>query len=176
MKLLPRKPLRIETSRSLIIEKELAKCLKTDGASQKEIVTVLRQFREAKEEIAGLAKRRGRAKGGGQSSNAKGRKGVQDVKALLLKTFQLVEDDMLVKATSMGGCDLHLSPEAQRLFPFAIEVKCQESLNIWAALAQAQVNADKKQQPAIVFFKRARSPMYIAMRADAFLRTIASGK
>lgn len=110
----------------------------------------------------------GRARGGGQSSKAKGRTAVQQVRDLMLSVAPgLQPDDLLVKATSMGGVDLHLSPAAARWFPFAIEVKCVEALNIWAALKQAMDQSNGK--PPIVFFKRAHSPLYVALRAEDLL-------
>lgn len=111
----------------------------------------------------------GRARGRGQSSKAKGRAGVQQVKALLAQHLGIADADMLVKATSMPGADLYLSPTAKLVFPFAVEVKFVESLNIWAALAQAEVNAAKGETP-IVFFKRSRTKLYVALDAEAFLR------
>src|SRR5687767_7220018 len=85
---------------------------------------------------------KGRARGGGQSSKAKGRSAVQLVRDRLLRACPALQpDDIHVKATSQGGCDLHLSPRAAEWFVFAPEVKNAESLNIWAALTQAQWNA-----------------------------------
>jgi hypothetical protein len=113
----------------------------------------------------------GRAKGGGQSSKAKGRAAVQQVRALLLRMAPwLEEDDLLVKATSMAGVDLHLSPLAAKWFPFAIESKFVEKLNIWEALQQASDQAGGK--PPIVFFKRARTEMYVALRATDLLKLL----
>lgn len=110
----------------------------------------------------------GRARGGGQSSKAKGREAVQVVRALLLRAFpDLGQEDVFVKAGAQGGTDLHCSPAVQRYFPFAVEVKCQESLNIWAALRQAAENAGGR--PPIVFFRRARTELYVALRAEDFV-------
>ena len=150
------------------IENEIARC-RLEGLSAKEMLTALKTARLEKCAVLKLSKRCGRAKGGGQSSKAKGRSAVQQVRTLLQKTFDLKDDDLLVKATSMGGCDLHMSPAAQKLFPFAIEVKNAESLSIWSALAQATVNAKKKNAPPVVFFKRAHSPMYVAFVAEDLL-------
>jgi hypothetical protein len=111
-----------------------------------------------------------RAKGGGQSSKQKGRAAVLLVADLLRKAFRWEQDDALVKATSMIGVDLHLSPRAQRDFPFAIEAKNVEKLNIWDALSQAAANAGGK--TPIVFFKRANSQLYVALAADDFLRAL----
>lgn len=112
--------------------------------------------------------KRGRAKGGGQSSKAKGRSGCLAVQKLLLEAFPtLVADDVYVKTGSAGGVDIHLSPRAQEMFPFGIEVKRVENLNIWKALVQASINAGDG--PFIVFFGRANTPTFVALRADEFL-------
>lgn len=115
-------------------------------------------------------KSRGRAKGRGQSSKAKGRRGCQAARDLILAAFpHLAPDDVLVKATSQAGTDLHLSPAAARCLPFGIEVKRVEALNIWAALEQARLNAEKKILPPLVFFSRAHSDDFVALRAVDFL-------
>jgi hypothetical protein len=115
---------------------------------------------------------KGRAKGGGQSSKAKGRSACLAVQAALLAAApQLTEGDVFVKATSQLGVDLHLSPLARAWFQFSIEAKNVESLNIWKALKQATDNASPD-LPPIVFFKRAHSDMFVALRAVDFLRLI----
>ncbi len=144
------------------------------GVPASQVAEALRTLRSDCLTVQGRSKRRGRAKGRGQSSKAKGRSAVVLVRDLLLAHCQIADpkikdDDIFVKATSQGGCDVHLSPRAANIFPFGIEVKNAESLSIWKALAQAEVNAKKKKAPAIVFFKRARSPLYIAMEAEDFL-------
>lgn len=175
MKLLPddyqaKKTIRTKNSAGVDVTKAIRQALRASGASQREIIAALRQLREAKEEIAGIAKRRGRARGGGRSSKAKGWKGACIVRDLLLRRIPVLKpDDVWVKATSQGGCDLHLSPKAAEWFGFAIEMKHSESLAIWKALAQAEVNARKKSLPAILFFKRAYSPLYVALKAEDFL-------
>lgn len=116
-------------------------------------------------------KRRGRARGGGQSSKAKGRVGCEYARAAILGAFpKLDPDDVYLKAGSQGGVDLHLSPVAQQSFPFSIEVKRTETLNVWAALAQARANAGKL--PPLLFFSRAHSRLYVALDAVEFLRWV----
>ena len=111
---------------------------------------------------------KGRAKGGGQSSKAKGRAGIQVVREALLAAAPWLSDgDIFLKATSQLGVDLHLSPAARRWFKYGIEVKNVESLNIWQALKQAESQAGT--DPAIVFFRRAHSPLYVALSAQDFL-------
>lgn len=116
-------------------------------------------------------KSQGKAKGGGRSSKDKGRAGVLQAVAVLRFHLGLEEGDVFVKATSQGGCDVHLSPAALRVFPFSVEVKNTELLNIWAALRQAEVNAAPG-RPPILFFKRAGSPLFVALSAPDFLRVL----
>jgi hypothetical protein len=114
---------------------------------------------------------RGRAKGGGQSSKAKGRSAVLLVVATLRHALGLEEGDVFVKATSQGGCDVHLSPAALARFPFSIEIKNDEHLRVWAALRQAELNA-RPGRPPILFFKRAGSLLFVALSAADFLRLL----
>jgi len=49
-----------------------------------------------------------------------------------------------------SGSDLLLSPKAQEYFPFQIECKCQEKINIWQSWEQAKSHGDSP----ILFIKR----------------------
>ena len=61
------------------------------------------------------------------------------VRDLILEKFQQLEEDD-VRSTTMGdsGEDVLLSP-FRRLFPFSIECKNQEKLNIWSSLEQMKI-------------------------------------
>jgi hypothetical protein len=103
-----------------------------------------------------------------QSAKAKGRTAQKFVRdALLKRAPELTEND--IRSTSMGasGVDILMSEAALKRYPFAIEVKCQESLNIWAALEQSEEN--KGSQTPILCFKRNRTDMYVALRFEDFL-------
>lgn len=113
----------------------------------------------------------GRARGGGRSSKAKGRAGSLAAAVLLREFLELAEADVFVKATSQIGVDLHLSEVARLAFPFSIEVKNVETLSIWAALRQAEENATPE-MPAVLFFKRAGTRMYVALDAAIFLQKV----
>lgn len=89
---------------------------------------------------------------------------------MLLSLFpDLQQDDILIQTTSVGGQDLHLSPAAVARFPFAVEVKNVERLNLWAALAQAQRNAAKKGLTPLLFCRRNGVDLHAVIRADRFL-------
>ena len=100
-----------------------------------------------------------------QSRKQKGRKLQQTIRDILIKEFNLPEED--VKSTSMGasGCDVTLSNLAREVIPFAIESKNTESLNIWSALEQAESNATEDLMPLVVF-KRNRSEIYCALKFE----------
>lgn len=105
------------------------------------------------------------------SAKAKGRRLQNNVRKLLLETLELENEEHIDTAT-MGesGEDIKLSPTARKKFPFSVECKNQERLNIWSALEQSEQNA-KKYHP-IVVFKRNYSKTYIAMELEHFLDVI----
>lgn len=108
------------------------------------------------------------------SAKAKGRTLQKLVASEILKAFpNLTERD--VASTSMGvsGADVKLSEKASEVFPFSVECKNQESLNIWAALSQAEENAEGLYP--LVVFKRNRSKVYAAIDLSVFMGLV-SGK
>ena len=82
-----------------------------------------------------------------QSAKAKGRRLQKEIKELILEKFSSLEEDD-VRSTSMGasGEDILLSPAARKLFPFSVECKAHEKLNIWSAIEQAEENASGYEQ------------------------------
>ena len=78
------------------------------------------------------------------SAKAKGRRACQKLREELLKAFpELQPKDIRVTPSGVTGEDLLLSPKAEQVFPYVVEVKCQERLNVWKALEQAREAADK---------------------------------
>ena len=106
-----------------------------------------------------------------QSAKSKGRRLQQEVRDLILETFNELEKDD-VRSTSMGasGEDLLLSPAARKLFPFATECKNQEKLNIWSSLEQAETNAGK--HIPLLIFKRNRSKTYAVLEFGKLLELL----
>lgn len=105
-----------------------------------------------------------------RAAKQKGRRAVLAVRDLLMAATGLPEGDFFVTTTSVPGVDIHLSPAAVKRFPFAIEVKAQEALNIWAALKQATTNADAAKLSPILFFTRNNEPaIYVALKARDLL-------
>lgn len=106
-----------------------------------------------------------------QSAKSKGRLLQQYVRDILLHFAKTLEPDD-IRSTSMGagGEDILMSPAARRVYPFSIECKNVEKLNIWEALAQARDNAGKH-VPVVVFTKN-NEAAYIALPIDYFMEVL----
>lgn len=108
------------------------------------------------------------------SCKAKGRRLQQDVcDALVKATGGILEPDD-VRSTSMGapGEDVLLSPAARRIYPFSIECKNVEKLNIWQAIAQAKSQGG---HAPMVCFKKNNEEIYVAITLKDFLEIRSSG-
>ena len=106
-----------------------------------------------------------------RSAKNKGKRLQNDVRDLILETFKELEPDD-VRSTTMGdsGEDILLSPAARKLFPFSVECKNQEKLNIWSSLEQAETNAGKHMP--LLIFKRNRSKTYAVINIEKFIELI----
>jgi len=106
-----------------------------------------------------------------QSAKAKGRNLQQWVRDLILESFPALEPDD-VRSTSMGagGEDLLLSPAARRLFPYSVECKNVEKLNVWNAYDQAAANSGEH-EPLLVMKKNRKKPL-VVMDAEAFVNLL----
>lgn len=110
------------------------------------------------------------------SAKAKGRRLCQGVVSRLLGVFngKLQDADFQVTSSGATGEDITMSPLARQMFPFSIECKNQESLNIWKALEQAKSNC--KEHTPLVVFSRNRSEVYCALKFDDLLKMFESKK
>lgn len=72
------------------------------------------------------------------------------------------------------GSDVVLSEAAAKLFPFDVECKNQEKLNIWSALEQSQ--QENRSLSSLVVFKRNRSKVYVALELEDFMRILEEKK
>ena len=106
-----------------------------------------------------------------RSAKNKGKRLQNQVRDLILEKFQQLEDGD-VRSTTMGdSCeDILLSPAARKLFPFSVECKNQEKLNIWSSLEQAEDNAGK--HIPLLIFKRNRSKTYATLQLDDLMRLL----
>ena len=102
------------------------------------------------------------------SRKAKGRKLQQDVASLIRTIFEL--SDLDVRSTSMGvsGTDIQMSSYALDIFPFAVECKCVEKVNLWEAWTQANNHSvtesrrtGKSINPLLVIRKSHKQPLVV---------------
>ena len=98
------------------------------------------------------------------SRKARGRN-LQNKTAEMLKEYY---PQVIFKPAIMGetGRDVH----AYGNFPFSIECKNQEALNIWSAIQQAEANAGVL-VPLLVF-KRNRSKIYCTLEFEKLLELL----
>ncbi len=102
------------------------------------------------------------------SAKQKGRRLQQAVRDKVKAILRLGDGDIESRSTGAGGIDLPLSPAAALRFPFGVECKNTERLNIWEALEQAGKNCPAGLTPMVVF-TRNRSPMYAVLPLDQLL-------
>jgi len=106
-----------------------------------------------------------------RSAKNKGKRLQNKIRDLILEKFDSLEPDD-VRSITMGdsGEDILLSPAARRLFPYSVECKNQEKLNIWSSLEQAEENSGM--HTPLVIFKRNRSKTYAVLEFDKLLELL----
>ena len=106
-----------------------------------------------------------------RSAKNKGKRLQNKVRDLILEKFDTLEDDD-VRSTTMGdsGEDVLLSPAARKLFPFSIECKNQEKLNIWSSLEQAENNSGS--HTPLLIFKRNITKTYAVLEFERLLELL----
>ena len=103
-----------------------------------------------------------------QSKKAKGRRLQQWVRDLLIEKLEVHPEDIESRSMGAGGEDLIMSRSAREKFPYSIECKNQESLNIWKSYEQAQQNCGDYEP--IVVIKRNNVKPLVLVDADYFIQ------
>lgn len=100
------------------------------------------------------------------SAKAKGRRLQQRVAADIVRTFLLQPGDATSRSSGATGTDVLLSPAAQAVFPFAVECKNVERVNVWDAMAQSEANSDGH-LPLVVLSRNAvKEPLAVVRWVD----------
>ena len=102
-----------------------------------------------------------------QSKKSKGRRLQQWVRDLLIEKLEVHPEDIESRSMGAGGEDLIMSRSAREKFPYSIECKNQESLNIWKSYEQAQQNSGNYEP--IVVIKRNNVKPLVLVDADYFV-------
>lgn len=109
-----------------------------------------------------------------QSAKSKGRRLQQAIASDILACFpHLSPDDVKSTPSGCNGEDVLLSDAARACFPFSVEAKNQEKVNVWSALDQAS-DPNRPHEPLLVL-KRNRSETYAVVRWRTLLRLLKNG-
>ena len=105
-----------------------------------------------------------------QSRKAKGRRLQQQFRDLLIEKLDIDPEDIESRSMGAGGEDLIMSKAARHKFPYSIECKNQERMNIWSAWEQANGNKGIY-EPLVVIKKNGIRPL-VVLDAENFLDMI----
>ena len=103
-----------------------------------------------------------------QSAKAKGRRFQQWVRNLLIEELSVQPEDIEARSMGAGGEDLIMARAAREKFPYSIECKNQESLNVWKSYQQAESNSGDHEP--ILFIKRNNQKPLVVVDAEYFVR------
>ena len=105
-----------------------------------------------------------------QAKKAKGRRLQKQFMQLLIEKLDIDPEDIESRSMGAGGEDLIMSKAARDKFPYSIECKNQERMNIWQAWEQANNNKGIY-EPLVVIKKNGVKPL-VVLDAENFLDMI----
>ena len=108
-----------------------------------------------------------------QSAKAKGRKLQQWVRNQLIEQLDVHPEDIESRSMGAGGEDLIMARDARKKFPYSIECKNQEKLNVWDAYEQASSNSGNHEP--IVFIKKIGKEPLVVLSATHFIISTRNG-
>ena len=103
-----------------------------------------------------------------QSKKAKGRRLQQWVRDILIEKLEVHPEDIESRSMGAGGEDLIMARSARERFPYSIECKNQEKINLWEAYKQACDNSGKY-EPIVVLKRNNHKPLVI-IDAESFVK------
>jgi len=103
-----------------------------------------------------------------QSAKAKGRRLQQWVRDKLVEELDVHPEDIESRSMGAGGEDLIMARAAREKFPYSIECKNVEKLNVWEAYTQAESNSGDY-EPIVVMKKNGKKPL-VVVDAEYFVR------
>ena len=103
-----------------------------------------------------------------QSAKAKGRRLQQQFRELLIEELGIHPEDIESRSMGAGGEDLIMARAAREKFPYSIECKNVEKLNVWEAYKQASENS-KNYEPVVVMKKNNHKTL-VVIDAEHFVK------
>lgn len=95
-----------------------------------------------------------------QSAKAKGRNLQKWFVEKLVEFLKLDEEDLESRPMGSQGEDIIMGKQSREVFPYSIECKNQEKLNVWDAYEQAESNC-KGYTPIVVMKKNNKKPLVV---------------
>ena len=108
-----------------------------------------------------------------QSAKAKGRKLQQWVRDQIIEQLEVHPEDIESRSMGAGGEDLIMARAARERFPFSVECKNVEKLNVWEAYEQAKSNSNDY-EPIVIMKKNQKKPL-VVVDADFFISLFKRG-
>ena len=102
-----------------------------------------------------------------QSAKAKGRNLQKWVVNKLIEEFDIHPEDIKSCSMGAGGEDVVMARAAREKFPFSVECKNVEKLNVWDAYEQAKANSSGY-EPIVVMKKNHKKPL-VVLDAEHFI-------
>ena len=102
-----------------------------------------------------------------QSAKSKGRRLQQWVRNKLIEELDVHPEDIESRSMGAGGEDLIMARDARKKFPYSIECKNVEKLNVWDAYSQASENSNNY-EPIVVMKKNHKKPL-VVIDAEHFI-------
>mgnify|MGYP003300637037 CR=1 FL=1 len=90
----------------------------------------------------------------------------------LIEHREIHPEDIESRSMGAGGEDLIMARDARQKFPFSIECKNQEKLNVYEAYAQAQANSGDHEP--VLFMKKNRKKALAVVDAEWFIKNVSS--
>ena len=109
-----------------------------------------------------------------QSAKAKGRRLQQQFRDLLIEKLDIHPEDIESRSRGAGGEDLVMARAAREKFPFSIECKNVEKLNVWEAYNQAKENSTPSrlsgnEYEPLVVMKKNNHKALVVLDAEKFV-------
>ena len=105
-----------------------------------------------------------------QSAKAKGRKLQQWVRDQIIEQLEVHPEDIESRSMGAGGEDLIMARAARQKFPFSVECKNVEKLNVWEAYEQAKAHCNNY-EPLVVMKKNQKKPL-VVIDANYFISLV----
>ena len=102
-----------------------------------------------------------------QSAKAKGRRLQQWVRDLLSEKLNVHPEDVESRSMGAGGEDLIMARAAREKFPYSVECKNQEKVNVWESYSQAVENSTDYER--VVVIKRNNHKPLVIVDAEYFV-------